>query len=266
MNEYSRTVTVYPNPKAAYTASSTAICIGETVQFTDQSAAVSPVLPVRWVWDLGQQSPSSIANPLKDYRDSGIFVTSLYTYSADGCVSDTANLSITVSPKPILDIGTQNYTVLEGGKVTLTPSFVYGNGLQYQWLPATYLSSAVVLSPIAQPLADINYRLTVTSAQGCATSDQVFVKVLKSPEVPNAFSPNGDGVHDTWNIKYLDSYAEATVEVFNRYGQLVYRSKGYARPWDGTMNGKQLPIGTYYYIIDPKNGKVALTGSLTIIR
>ncbi|MFX8964974.1 gliding motility-associated C-terminal domain-containing protein, partial [Acinetobacter baumannii] len=91
-------------------------------------------------------------------------------------------------------------------------------------------------------------------------------KVLKEPSIPNAFSPNGDGINDTWIIKYLESYPGATVDVFNRYGQSVFHSEGYSMNWDGTFKGQALPIGTYYYIVDPKNGRKKMQGSVTIIR
>jgi gliding motility-associated-like protein len=90
--------------------------------------------------------------------------------------------------------------------------------------------------------------------------------VLKGPEVPNAFSPNGDGINDTWRIKYLESYPGATVEVYNRYGQIVYHSLGYSVDWDGTYNGRPLPVATYYYIINPRNGREVITGSVTILK
>jgi gliding motility-associated-like protein len=84
--------------------------------------------------------------------------------------------------------------------------------------------------------------------------------------VPNAFTPNSDGVNDTWDIKYLDTYKNATVDVFSRYGEKVYSSVGYATPWDGTYKGSYLPTGTYYYIINPKNGRSPISGFVAIIR
>ena len=84
--------------------------------------------------------------------------------------------------------------------------------------------------------------------------------------MPTAFTPNGDGVNDTWNIKYLDQYPNATVEVFNRYGERVYFSNKYPVPWDGTYKGANLPAGTYYYIINPNSGRKALSGYVAIIR
>jgi gliding motility-associated-like protein len=155
---------------------------------------------------------------------------------------------------------------LEGGEKPIIPAFVFGTNLAYRWTPATYLSSDTARRPITKPLDDITYELFLTGIGGCTVSDDIFVKLLKAPEVPNAFSPNGDGIHDVWLIKYLESYPGATIDVFNRYGQTVFTSVGYSRPWDGTSNGKALPVGTYYYVIDPKNGRKIITGSVTILR
>jgi len=89
----------------------------------------------------------------------------------------------------------------------------------------------------------------------------------KPPVVPNAFSPNGDGINDTWVIRYLNEYPSADVEVFNRYGQPVYHATGgYTTPWDGTYKGQPLPVGTYYWIIRPGSGRKQISGSVTILR
>ena len=86
------------------------------------------------------------------------------------------------------------------------------------------------------------------------------------PEVPNTFSPNGDGINDFWVIENLETYTNVTVTVFNRNGEKVFSSNGYASPWDGTYKGSQLATGTYYYLIDPKKGRNKLSGSITILR
>jgi gliding motility-associated-like protein len=90
--------------------------------------------------------------------------------------------------------------------------------------------------------------------------------LLKTPVIPSVFTPNGDGIHDKWVIKHLESYPGCVVEIYNRYGQSVYKMINYSAPWDGRVNGKDLPVGTYYYIIDPKNGRQPIKGSVTIIR
>ena len=112
----------------------------------------------------------------------------------------------------------------------------------------------------------MTYRLTVTARGGCSLSDDVFVKLLKFPIIPNTFTPNNDGINDTWRIDYLNTYPNNVVQVFTRTGQLVFESRGYNTPWDGTIKGKPLPFDTYYYIIEPGNGRDPLTGYVTILK
>jgi gliding motility-associated-like protein len=186
-------------------------------------------------------------------------------YNQQNCVSDTIIKQVVVYPYPKLTMG-PNLFVLQGGVIQIKPAYIYGNNLQYLWTPASFLSSDTAQYPYATPPDDITYKLALSGSGGCTVSDTIFIKVLKSPTVPNAFSPNGDGINDTWVIKYLESYPGATVDVYNRYGQVVFHSEGYTVNWDGTFKGQPLPIGTYYYIVDPKNGRQKINGSVTIIR
>lgn len=95
----------------------------------------------------------------------------------------------------------------------------------------------------------------------------VLVTVTNNPiTASNAFTPNGDGINDYWQINGLEAYTTVLVQIFNRYGQRVYLSENYAKPFDGTRNGKALPGGTYYYIINLGTGCTLLSGSLTIVR
>jgi gliding motility-associated-like protein len=187
-----------------------------------------------------------------------------YTFTGTNGCRTASEQTVLVFPVPIVSAGPDKF-ILEGGSTVLNGSGA-GNTVSYQWSPVTALNNATLAQPVAMPVEDITYTLTVTSVDGCSAADQVTVKVLKSPSVPNAFSPNGDGVHDRWEIQYLDSYPGAIIEVFNRYGQKVFESKGYTKPWDGTANGKPLPVGTYYYLIDPKNGRKPISGFVDIIR
>ena len=182
--------------------------------------------------------------------------------AANGCTAFTEQ-PVQVYATPVVSAG-PDCTVLEGGSVVLQGSGS-GNSPSFQWTPPMALNRTDILKPSASPADDVLYQLTATSADGCRVSDEVWVKVLKMPLIPNAFSPNGDGVHDQWVIPYLDTYPGATLELFNRYGQPVLKRTGY-KPWDGTYNGKPVPVGTYYYIIDPKNGRKPMTGFVDIIR
>jgi gliding motility-associated-like protein len=188
-----------------------------------------------------------------------------YSYTAtNGCVTSMPQ-TVIVNPTPVADAGPDK-ALHEGGYVLLTPKLVTSMSVTYAWTPGTYLNNAGVASPQAAPPTDFTYTLEVTSDKGCKTSDDVFVKLLKSLVVPNVFTPNGDGHNDKWEIKYLESYPGSTVEVYNRYGQLLFRSTGYSTPWDGKYKGSDVPAGTYYYIIDPKNGRKQLSGYVDIIR
>jgi len=187
-----------------------------------------------------------------------------YVFTASNNCVNSIKQVVQVYPLPIVNAGPDSY-LLEGSFLTL-PATASGNSLTYVWTPATALSNSTVLQPQASPTDDISYKLTATSVEGCKASDDITIKVLKALHIPNAFSPNGDGIHDRWEIKYLNTYPGATVEVYNRYGQLVYRSAGYSQSWDGTFNGNPLPVGTYYYIINPRNGRSQLSGYVDIIR
>ena len=187
-----------------------------------------------------------------------------YTYTGSNGCTAFKEQNLSVFPTPILELGPDR-VVLEGGFVTLVPK-ASGNNLSYLWTPATGLDNTHIANPKASPLTDLTYFLTVTSADGCVATDQVFVKLLKQVKVPNAFSPNNDGINDKWEIQYLESYPGCTIDVFNRYGQVIFSSVGYEKPWDGTFKGNPLPVGTYYWVINPKNGREAIKGSVTIIR
>ena len=85
-------------------------------------------------------------------------------------------------------------------------------------------------------------------------------------KIPNTFTPNGDGINDTWVIKNLDKYVGATVEIFNRYGAKVFHAEGNYKPRDGKLGSQNLPVGTYFYFINPHNGHKVISGSIAIIR
>ncbi|WP_411275197.1 PKD domain-containing protein, partial [Daejeonella sp.] len=190
--------------------------------------------------------------------------TLTYTFVADnGCI-DAKTETITVNPVPTANLG-PDLLVLDGRTIKL-PATVSGNIVSYKWSPSTYLNKDDILFPEATPTDDVTYTLTVTTDKGCTASSKIFIKVLKMPQVPNTFTPNGDGVNDTWKVKYLEDYPGATVDIFNRYGVKLYQIVNYISPWDGTNNGSELPTGTYYYVIHPKNERKSMYGSVTIIR
>jgi len=113
------------------------------------------------------------------------------------------------------------------------------------------------------------YNLTLTDNNNCEARSAVSLGVKHEIclEIPNAFSPNDDGINDVWNIGKMDLYPEAEVFILNRWGELVWKSsRGYPEPWDGRSRGKRLPIDSYHYTIDLHNGRKPIVGHVTIVK
>ncbi len=257
-------VDVFPQPKAGFT-SKDSLCIGDIVDFTDNSDGIVRTV-TEWRWLFGNGAGSSVQNPSCLYGSPGTYDVKLYVYSSEGCISDTASKTIEVWAYPALNAG-PDIEVLENGVRKITGITAVGTGLQFLWTPPTYLDDPTLKNPtILQPKDDITYTVTVTGRGGCVSTDDLFVKILKMPKPPNTFTPNGDGINDFWEIRFLNDYPGCVVEIYNTAGTLVYRSIGYPTPWDGKWKGQQLPAGTYYYVIDPKNGRARQPGYVTILR
>ncbi|MCZ4222276.1 gliding motility-associated C-terminal domain-containing protein [Pedobacter sp. SJ11] len=187
-----------------------------------------------------------------------------YTFTATNGCSEVITKTIDVYKSPTADAGPTIY-ILSGGQTTI-PAVADGSGLKYKWTPSLGLDHDDVLNPVASPEKDTDYTLIATTDEGCTVTTSVTIKVLQALVPPNSFTPNGDGVNDVWNIKYLDSYPNATIEIFNRNGNRVFFSNGYKTPFDGNYQNLPLPVGVYYYLINPRNGRKTVTGPLTIIR
>ncbi|PCJ84382.1 MAG: hypothetical protein COA57_09285 [Flavobacteriales bacterium] len=112
------------------------------------------------------------------------------------------------------------------------------------------------------------YTVVVTDANNCSVSDDITVN--NGPEfcinIPSGFTPNNDGTNDKWVLRGIETFSSATIEVYNRWGTLLFSSTNYVNePWDGTRNGNELPAAAYYYVIK-LNDNTSYTGTITIIR
>jgi gliding motility-associated-like protein len=182
-----------------------------------------------------------------------------------GCTSDPALNPVTVYVQPKIDAG-PSFTVLEGTTVKFNPTVNDSTTVSFVWTPSSDFSDATTLRPSLVVLYNQTYTLTATGEGNCTASDTMNVRILRPISVPNSFSPNGDGINDQWVIPNLSDYTNCKVEVFNRYGQLVFQSSGYGKSWDGHYNGHPVPFATYYYIITLSHGFQPVTGSVTIVR
>lgn len=183
--------------------------------------------------------------------------------SLSGCTAGNATLVIAVRPLPLLNLP----PVLETGPgiPTLLPGDI-GAGYQYRWTPPLYLDNPAIGNATSTPAAPITYTLTVTDSFGCSVSDSVQVQLSLGFYVPTAFSPNSDGINDTWVLRGINDYPDIEVMVYSRWGEVVFYSKGYAQPFDGTYAGDPLLTGTYTYLIRLKPTEPPKRGTITILR
>ncbi|MDP4763416.1 MAG: gliding motility-associated C-terminal domain-containing protein [Salibacteraceae bacterium] len=147
-------------------------------------------------------------------------------------------------------------------------SLAYTDSLavSYQWTPSVCLSDANEKYPVCAPTENTKYTLEVTSENGCKAMDDVYVTVINEIKFAKAFSPNGDGQNDFFEIYGIELYPDCQVTILNRFGTIVFTSIGYANPWDGKFENEVLPVASYFYIIALDDHQKPLTGSISIIR
>jgi gliding motility-associated-like protein len=198
-----------------------------------------------------------------------------------GCVSEKIQANVFIKPPATPVYAGADVAVSLGESVQLnalmnTPVAITTNfeanpnrrnaSLRYEWSPSTYLDNANIPNPIATPLEDMTYTVRVLIDDGCEVMDKVKVSVRRDLRIPNGFTPNGDGVNDTWEIGNIVYQPDAIVEIFDRWGTKIFHSEGYTNAWDGTLNGQILPTHTYFYVITADNGKQRWKGAINLIR
>ncbi|MES2110096.1 MAG: gliding motility-associated C-terminal domain-containing protein [Bacteroidota bacterium] len=233
-----------------------AICAGQTTQLH-----ASGGLYYKWTPSTGLDH-DDIPDPIASPADTTTYSVNV---SNDGCNDDSKSITVAVRKNPVAD-GGGDKKIFEGQSVKLNGKVTGDDITNISWFPTTALDDPTSATPVANPTDDISYTMTVTSANCGISTSTVFVRVYKKVTIPNTFSPNSDGINDTWNIEALVTYPESTTMVYNRYGKLVFKSTGYTKNWDGTYNGIVLPAGTYYYVIDLKNGTSKLAGWVFIVK
>lgn len=210
---------------------------------------------------VGTTSTVTITPPL----DSTFYV--LVAQNSGCSVTDTMLVVSDSLPTP--DAGTAS-SIFTGYTVTIGGAPTNPSGGVVAWTPSYGLSDTTIANPIANPTVTTTYTVYETNSHGCVAWDTVTVTILPTFIIPNGFSPNGDGWNDVWQIDLIYLFPDCEVEVFNRWGEPLFYSKGYNTPWNGTYNGKPVPVGTYYYLIrlhdKEKKFPDHYTGPLTILR
>ncbi|RYU92131.1 T9SS type B sorting domain-containing protein [Mucilaginibacter terrigena] len=237
------------------------VCPGTNITFTATPQNNVAITTYQWLLNnvnVGTNSPVYASTDLKNGDKVSVAVS-----GGEGCVVPVLSNESTVTIKelPVITFA-NNEVILPGGNVQLSPQ-ISGDVLSYSWLPTAGLSNPNVQNPIASPVENTTYQLHVVSVGGCDVYANVTVNIIT--KIPNAFTPNGDGINDYWKLPFLAGQDGCVVDVFTRYGSAVYHSIGYGKPWDGNKGGS-LSAGVYYYIIRLKNNSTPLTGYVSVIR
>jgi len=259
---YSKNMDMTKKPSTSISAKD--VCYGDPVPFS--ASSLSQSVPIQqWYWLTGDGKKDSSANLNYYYASGGEYTAGVYALNYAGCSSDTATTLVTVYQT---NAKTGNDTVVAFGQ----PLQLNGSGGDYyQWLPADGLNNPNIPDPVAILNNTIQYVLTATTSFGCPTYDTILIKAYKGPDiyVPSAFSPDGNGVNDTFHPVAVGLTTINYFEIFNRLGQKVFSSQQIGQGWDGKLNGKPQPVGTYVWIIKGQDylGKIhSEKGTVVLVR
>lgn len=250
-------------PSASISASTTTLCQGDAVPVDYTVSNCSDTVALNWYYNNQFIQDSSTVNTAVFSEDGYLKLiiecgnTCVYSDTTDSIFFNVTPIEVNAGPDFLIELGES--VVLEG---TGTANPV--------WTPSTGLSSTSTFTPTATPSETTTYFLTVTN-DGCTKTDETTVKIKEIITIPTAFTPNNDAVNDIWEIQHISQYPNNDVKIYDRSGQLVFKTTGYKNVenrWDGTYNGKPLPASTYYYVIDLRNGNSdsVFKGFVTIIR
>lgn len=238
-----------------------AICAGEKVNFTADYLFTAQSID----WNFGDgihwKQPNGTSH---NYEQPGTYFTTV-TADFPVCADLTFTDSVVVNSLPVVYLGPDSMLCLDGNSITVTDQHNI-NDPAVSWLWNTGATT-----PSIQIVHPGTYTVTATR-NDCATSEHIVVNKDCYTDIPNAFSPNGDGQNDYFYPRQLLSQGVAgfTMAVYNRWGQKVFEtSNTNGRGWDGRFNGKDQPMGVYLYQIKAimKNGRVEdYTGNVTLIR
>ncbi len=240
----------------------TAQC-GSYTYTLDGSSSVN-ALTYQWT-----QLPSNtnIANTATTNVNVSTGTNSFVLTVTNNTCTDTEMVVLTGYPLPIVDAGPFS-TIAVGTSTIIGGSPTAPTATNYVWIPSADLNNATIPNPTSSTTVTTTYTVIVTDANGCINWDTITVYVYPEIDIPNGFSPNGDGKNDYWIIDNIQQFPDNEVEVYNRWGELLFYSKGYNTPFDGKYKGQDLPVGTYYYIIRLNSDlyQKDYTGPLTIFR
>ncbi len=238
---------IHPKPEV-FGSGGGFICEGEKIQL---AATEDPDFSYSWRPARGLEKPNN-RNPL-----AGPDSTTYYRVRVsdeNNCLDTSGRVEVTVQRKPRLR-ALPDTTIVKGDSVKLR-SIVQTEVKGYQWSPKDSLSCVNCPSPFARPFNDQAYTLKVEDTSGCfVEKDDALIKVDRRFKIvlPEAFTPNGDGVNDKIYVKGWGIESLLTFRIYNRWGELVYESNDIDEGWDGRYKGEVQNMGTYSYYVKARS-------------
>lgn len=252
-------VTIYhPAPDSVSPASS--VCLNNSVQLNAFGGHT-------YNW-----SPStSLDNPLISNPISSPDATTIFTVTIADTIChtiNTLNTTITVNPLPVITASKSGDFDCINNKIQLFST----GGTTYNWDPAPTLTNTQISNPFVYPIQPTLYKVTGTDANGCKNRDSIRVNFNNTSKneyfLPNAFTPNNDGLNDCFRLKMWGALSEIECSIFNRWGERIFYSTSPDFCWDGTYKGIMQNPGVYVYMIRAKSGcgEIFKNGTFTLIR
>jgi gliding motility-associated-like protein len=262
--ELTKDIIVYGSPEVKIPSLPSACSNGKTIDLP-----IASVLTVENTFGIGQYIGKGIIDNTKfdpGILDSGTYKVSYRYTTAKGCFDEKSS-SVRVNFTPKISAG-PDIQLLQDSTITIKASA--SGGIRYQWFPTNFLNASNILNPdIINPDKDLMYVLTVTGVGNCFAKDSIFLTALNYLKPPNTLVP-GRPPYDKWVIDNIQKYKGCVLKIFDVNGRMIKTyDNGYDnnKPWNGTNDKDQfVPAGTYYYVLDPKNGRKVQTGYVTIHR
>jgi len=265
-------VDVYELPIAGFTYSGTCTGSDLDINFTDISTTDLDSIE-DYLYDFGGQGLSNNQNPTQGFVGSGDFIITQIVSTYHNCLDSIVDtIIIPDRPEAGFYYNTTNGLNIGAEFEFIDTSF---NAVDYYWEFGEG-STSTLQDPSNTYWENGAYIVTqyVTGILGCTDSTSILIKIETvtteiNTLIPNAISPNGDGKNDIWKLDFINLlYPDATVEVFNRWGQRLFISTGYETPWDGTFDMKLVPDGTYYYAINlnSETEPEPFTGTILVLK
>lgn len=241
-----------------------AICALDSIALIVTGA--NPNYNITWTPPTGLSNP----NTLSPMASPAINTTYTIQVTDGSCFSDNCSVTVTVNPNPVISAG-PDLTLLDGSPTNITTTTTIGGGT-WMWNPPTGLDCPTCQNPVATTTTTTTYTLTYTDPNGCKAIDSMIVYVFCNDNalaVPNAFTPDGDGVDDVFNLKSNGLQSINFLRIYDRWGEKVFETTDVNQGWDGTKNGVALMPDAYVYWIEAvcSNGYVvSVHGNVTLIR